>query len=135
MKPGGKVYVAVPNAKSLNRRLGFELGLIDDIYSLNTNDIALGHKRQYCRATLREELNRSGYRVTHEEGIYLKPLPLNVLKTLPNFRGNLEAMCNVGIEFPDLCGWIADGGLTRMKVAAIICGKLHAGAGNCQSVA
>ena len=38
LKPSGVMYVAVPNAKSLNRRLGVELGIIDDIYSLNEND-------------------------------------------------------------------------------------------------
>jgi SAM-dependent methyltransferase len=103
MKPGGKLYVAVPNAKSLNRRLGLELGLIDDIYSLNANDIALGHQRQYCRDTLTAAVRRAGYRITHEEGIYLKPLPLGVLKTLQDFDANLQAMLKVGVEFPDLC--------------------------------
>ncbi len=103
LSPGGKLYVAVPNAKSMNRRLGLELGLIDDIYSLNANDLALGHQRQYCRDTLTQAVNRSGYRVSHEEGIYLKPLPLGVLKTLDDFEGNLQAMLKVGIEFPDLC--------------------------------
>lgn len=103
LAPGGRMYVAVPNAKSLNRRIGLELGLIDDIYSLNANDIALGHQRQFCRDTLRETVARAGYRITHEEGIYLKPLPLAVLKTLPEFRANLDAMCKVGIDFPDLC--------------------------------
>jgi 2-polyprenyl-3-methyl-5-hydroxy-6-metoxy-1,4-benzoquinol methylase len=103
LAPGGRIYVAVPNAKSLNRRIGLELGLIDDIYSLNTNDVALGHQRQFCRQTLRELVERAGYRTTHEEGIYLKPLPLAVLKTLPDFRANLDAMCKVGVDFPDLC--------------------------------
>jgi 2-polyprenyl-3-methyl-5-hydroxy-6-metoxy-1,4-benzoquinol methylase len=103
LKPGGKMYVAVPNAKSMNRRMGLELGLIDDIYSLNANDLALGHKRQFCLDTLRAAVRNAGYRVTHEEGIYLKPLPLATLKTLQNFQDNLEAMCKVGIEFPELC--------------------------------
>ncbi|PKK89724.1 MAG: class I SAM-dependent methyltransferase [Candidatus Wallbacteria bacterium HGW-Wallbacteria-1] len=103
LKPGGKLFVTVPNAKSLNRRFGLELGLIDDIYSLNENDIALGHKRQFCRDTLHATLKNSGYRVTYEEGIYLKPLPLSVLKTLADFRSNLHAMLKVGIDFPDLC--------------------------------
>lgn len=101
--PGGKLYVAVPNAKSMNRRLGLEMGLIDNIYSLNANDYAQGHQRQFCRHTLRSQLERSGYRVTHEEGIYLKPLPLSVLKKLDNFEANLQAMLRVGVEFPDLC--------------------------------
>lgn len=103
LSPSGKLYVAVPNAKSMNRRLGLELGLIDDIYSLNANDLALGHQRQYCRDTLKDAVERAGYRVTHEEGIYLKPLPLGVLKTLDDFEGNLQAMLRVGIDFPDLC--------------------------------
>ncbi|CAB3887479.1 class I SAM-dependent methyltransferase [Achromobacter mucicolens] len=103
LEPGGRVYVAVPNAKSMNRRLGLELGLIDDIYSLNANDVALGHQRQYCRETLGAAVRQAGYRITHEEGIYLKPLPLNVLKTLPDFDANLQAMLKVGVDFPDLC--------------------------------
>lgn len=101
--PGGKLYVAVPNAKSMNRRIGLELGLIDDIYSLNANDIALGHQRQYCRDTLTSAVTRTGYRITHEEGIYLKPLPLGILKTLENLNCNLQAMLKVGVDFPDLC--------------------------------
>lgn len=103
LKDDGRLYVAVPNAKSLNRRLGLELGMIDNIYDLNQNDLALGHKRQYCRETLRRDIKGAGYVVGHEEGIYLKPLPLGVLKTLVDFRENLEAMLRVGIEFPDLC--------------------------------
>lgn len=103
LKPEGRIFIAVPNAKSLNRRMGLELGLIDDIYSLNANDLALGHKRQFCLDTLRALLTEQGYRVTHEEGIYLKPLPLGVLKTLPDFQANLQAMLKVGIDFPDLC--------------------------------
>lgn len=103
LAPGGKMYVAVPNAKSLNRRLGLEMGMINDIYELNDNDIAQGHKRQFCRSTLKELLHSCGYNVTMEEGIYLKPLPLKFLKMLPNLNENLEAMLKVGIDFPDLC--------------------------------
>lgn len=103
MKPGGRIYIAVPNAKSMNRRLGLELGIINDIYELNANDHALGHRRQYCLASLKAELTQHQFRITHEEGIYLKPLPLDVLKTLPNFKSNLHAMLRVGIDFPELC--------------------------------
>lgn len=103
LKPDGKIFVAVPNAKSLNRRLGIELGIIDDIYSLNANDLALGHKRQFCRDTLKQLFAEHGYQVVHEEGIYLKPLPLAILKTMPDFEANLQGMLKVGIDFPDLC--------------------------------
>lgn len=103
LTPGGRIWIAVPNAKSLNRRFGVEMGMIDDIYDLNENDHLLGHKRNFCRDTLRTAVEKSGGQVTHEEGIYLKPLPLGVLKTLDDFDANLQAMLKVGIDFPDLC--------------------------------
>ena len=103
LNPGGRVFIAVPNAKSLNRRLGLELGIIDDIYGLNANDLAQGHKRQFCGDTLKQLLVGNGYRIVSEEGIYLKPLPLSVLQTLPDFDANLQAMLKVGIDYPDLC--------------------------------
>lgn len=103
LAPGGKLYVAVPNAKSLNRRLGYEMGMIDNIYDLNATDHQLGHKRNYCRDTLRADVEAAGFRTTLEEGIYLKPLPLGVLKTLDDMEANLKAMLKVGVEFPDLC--------------------------------
>ncbi|MCP4673157.1 MAG: class I SAM-dependent methyltransferase [Desulfobacula sp.] len=99
----GRMFIAVPNGKCLNRRLGLELGLIHDIYELNKNDLALGHKRQFCRDTLKKLLYHHQYKVIREEGIYLKPLPLEHLKTLPRFEDNLRAMLQVGIDFPDLC--------------------------------
>lgn len=103
LAPGGRIWIAVPNAKSLNRRFGVEMGMIDNIYDLNENDHILGHKRNFCRDTLRAAVEKSGGHVTHEEGIYLKPLPLAVLKTLDDFDANLQAMLKVGVDFPDLC--------------------------------
>jgi len=103
LMPGGRIWIAVPNAKSLNRRLGLEMGMIDDIYDLNETDHILGHKRNFCRETLRDAVEASDGRITHEEGLYLKPLPLGVLKTLENLEANMQAMMAVGVDFPDLC--------------------------------
>lgn len=103
LKPGGKIYVAVPNCKSLNRRIGLAMGVIDDIYSLNENDIALGHRRQYCVDTLKKEIVNAGLNLTHIEGIYLKPLPVSVLQSIDNADENFNALLEVGIDFPELC--------------------------------
>jgi SAM-dependent methyltransferase len=103
LKPGGRLFIAVPNAKSLNRRMGQALGKITDIYELNANDHLLGHQRQFCLDTLKQLMISQGFDVCWQEGIYLKPLPLGVLQTLPDFHENLQAMCQVGIDFPELC--------------------------------
>lgn len=112
--PGGRVYIAVPNAKSLNRRLGLELGKIRDIYELNDNDLALGHKRQFCLASLRKLAKDAGYSIALEEGIYLKPLPLGYMQDMPEFEDNIRAMLAVGVDFPDLCVGI----MMELRVAA-----------------
>lgn len=103
LKDAGRMFVAAPNAKSLNRRLGLAMGKLTDIYSLNENDLELGHQRQYCRDTLKLEIESHGFEITWEEGIYLKPLPLRYMQTLPELEANLDAMCQVGVDFPDLC--------------------------------
>ncbi|MDX4012702.1 class I SAM-dependent methyltransferase [Aliarcobacter skirrowii] len=102
LKPKGQLFIAVPNAKSLNRRYGLELGLINDIYDLNNNDIEQGHQRQYCLDSLTKEVQEASFIIKSIEGIYLKPLPLDHLKTLNNFEANLEAMLKVGVHFPEL---------------------------------
>lgn len=103
LTPNGRIVIAVPNAKSMNRRLGLAMGMIDDIYALNETDHILGHQRNFCRDTLRQAVESAGLSVRDEEGIYLKPLPLGVLKTLDDMDANLRAMCEVGVDFPDLC--------------------------------
>ena len=102
LSPDGRVFIAVPNAKSMNRRVGLAAGKIDDIYSLNENDVALGHQRQFCLDTLKELLAASGYDCVWEEGIYLKPLPLGYLQTMPEFEENMQALLEVGVDFPEL---------------------------------
>lgn len=102
LKPDGRLFIAVPNAKSMNRRLGLVMGKIDDIYSLNENDIALGHQRQFCLDTLKELLSRTGYDCVWQEGIYLKPLPLGYMQMMPELDENLQAMLEVGVDFPEL---------------------------------
>ncbi len=102
LEPGGKLFVAVPNGKSLNRRVGHAMGKINDLYDLNANDVAMGHQRQYCFDTLTADLESSGYRLTHMEGIYLKPLPLPILQSMEDAAENFQALLQVGIDFPEL---------------------------------
>jgi len=102
LEPGGKIFIAVPNGKSLNRRIGYAMGKINDMYDLNANDVAMGHQRQYCVDTLTADLESSGCQLTHLEGIYLKPLPLPILQSMEDAADNFQALLQVGIDFPEL---------------------------------
>src|SRR5450432_379150 len=105
---GGKMFVTVPNAEVLNRRLGHIAGILPDILALSENDRNLGHQRYYTVETLREDINKAGYEVKRLEGIYLKPFTTSQVLSLQLDRKIIDALCLVGIEYPELsCGILA----------------------------
>ncbi|MDX2219911.1 MAG: class I SAM-dependent methyltransferase [Burkholderiales bacterium] len=108
LAPGGKMFVAVPNAEVLNRRLGHLAGLLDDMQSLSENDLLLGHRRYYTVETLSSELVGAGYRIERLEGIYLKPFTTSQMISLNLDAKVIDALCEAGVNYPELsCGILA----------------------------
>lgn len=103
LTPTGKMFIAVPNAEVLNRRLGHAAGLLPDMQALSENDFLLGHKRYYTVKTLTEDVKIAGYTVELMEGIYLKPLTTAQMISLNFDKKIINAFCEVGIHYPELC--------------------------------
>ncbi len=109
LKPSGKLYVAVPNAETLNRRVGNIAGLLPDVELLSDYDHLLGHKRYYTLASLTSEVEAAGYKINKIEGIYLKPLTTSQMVSLELSPQVIDAFCKVGIDYPELsCGILAE---------------------------
>lgn len=109
LAPGGKLFVAVPNAEVLNRRLGQLAGLLDDMTALSENDLLLGHKRYFTVKSLKREVAQAGCRVERLEGIYLKPFTTRQIVSLHLDRKVIDALCAIGIDYPELsCGLFAE---------------------------
>jgi 2-polyprenyl-3-methyl-5-hydroxy-6-metoxy-1,4-benzoquinol methylase len=109
LAPGGRMFVTVPNAAVLNRRLGHLAGMLPNMQELSEHDLLLGHKRYYTVDTLREDIETSGYEVTRLEGIYLKPLTTSQLIGLNLEEKIIDALCTVAIDYPELsCGILAE---------------------------
>ncbi len=109
LAPGGRMFVAVPNAEVLNRRLGRLAGLLDDVTTLSENDHLLGHKRFYTAATLGADIAQAGCVLDRLEGIYLKPFTTRQIVSLQLDRTVIDALCAVGIDYPELsCGLLAE---------------------------
>lgn len=102
LAPGGRCFVAVPNGESLHRRFGQEAGFLNDLMALGKGDLELGHQRLYSQDSLSCELHESGYRVARKEGIFLKPFTTAQLQTLHLDANIIQAMCKVGIDYPEL---------------------------------
>ncbi len=114
LEPGGTLYVAVPNAEALNRRLGHIAGLLPNIEELSGNDVLLGHKRYYTVRTLREDVHKAGCEIAQLEGIYLKPFTTKQILDLKLDHRIIDALCEVGIGYPELsCGILAQ--IQRMR--------------------
>ena len=73
LNPNGCIIIQVPNALSLNRRIGERMGLIWDVYSLSPQDIEVGHRRFYDINSLKRDVADSGLLVTASGSIFLKP--------------------------------------------------------------
>lgn len=109
LAPGGRMFVAVPNAEVLNRKLGHLAGLLDDMTELSENDHLLGHKRFYTVASLSADVAQAGCGVDRLEGIYLKPFTTRQIVSLQLERKVIDALCTVGIDYPELsCGILAE---------------------------
>jgi SAM-dependent methyltransferase len=70
----GSLWVTVPNAGSLHRRLGVKLGALQRDTQVSEQGHAFGHRRTYTRAALLDDLARAGLVSVREEGLWLKPL-------------------------------------------------------------
>jgi len=102
LAPGGKMFVTVPNAQALNRRLGHLAGMLPDMQALSENDFIQGHQRYYTVESLSAELQLAGYRIDKLEGLFLKPITTSQMLSL-NLPPNItQAMCQAGVDYPEL---------------------------------
>lgn len=109
LAPSGRMFITVPNAQVLNRRLGHLAGLLPDMQELSEHDILLGHQRYYTVDSLRADIENAGYTVKRMEGIYLKPLTTSQMISLNLDDKIIEALCLAAIDYPELsCGILAE---------------------------
>lgn len=109
LAPGGRMFLAVPNAEVMNRRLGHLAGMLGDMGALSENDLLLGHQRYYTADSLRAEVAQAGCGVDKLEGIYLKPFTTRQMLSLNLDRKVLDALCTLGVDYPELsCGLLAE---------------------------
>lgn len=101
--PNGKMFITVPNAEVLNRRLGNLAGMLPNIMELSENDILVGHKRYFTVKSLCEDIKTAGYEIKKIEGIYLKPFTTTQMISLNFDNKIIDALCKVGIDYPELC--------------------------------
>lgn len=94
----------------LNRKLGHLAGMLPDVHKLSEHDLLLGHKRYYTvgdRCVI--DIEQSGYVIKLFKGIALKPLTTQQMLSLNLDDRIIDALYQVGINYPELaCGILAE---------------------------
>ncbi len=101
LAPSGILIVSVPNADSLHRQIGVELGLLQNTTDLNETDHSLGHKRVYTYQSFTEEILRQRIKPSSVKfgGMFLKVLSNE--QTQKAFTPpQIDAMFEVGTHNP-----------------------------------
>ena len=109
LNPEGQMFITVPNAEVLNRRLGHLAGMLPNMQEMSEHDILLGHKRYYNLSLLKQDIESSGYQIKRIEGIYLKPLTTGQMLSLNLDPLIIDALCQMAVNYPELsCGIFAE---------------------------
>lgn len=106
LKPGtGRVFAAVPNARSIHRQSAVIMGLLPQEDSLNEMDIHHGHRRVFNPESFRCAFSQAGLKVEVFGGYWLKPLSNKQLEEdwTPEM---LDAFMQLGERYPDIAGEI-----------------------------
>jgi SAM-dependent methyltransferase len=105
LRPTGVMLIDVPNAMSLHRQIGVEMGLLDAVTDLHEGDLSIGHQRVYTPAAFRAEVEAAGLRIEHFGGVFIKVLSNAQCATAFSDQ-QLRALLAIGERFPEIAAEI-----------------------------
>jgi 2-polyprenyl-3-methyl-5-hydroxy-6-metoxy-1,4-benzoquinol methylase len=74
LKKNGTLFVMVPNAESLHRRVGKAMGIIKKLDEVTPTDIKHGHRRVYTLDKLTKDIKGAGLKINRKGTFFIKPL-------------------------------------------------------------
>lgn len=106
LTPGsGKLFAAVPNARSLHRQAAVVMNLLEAEDALNEMDIHHGHRRVFNPESFRNCFYQAGLNVDVFGGYWMKPVSNKQIEEhwTPEM---LNAFMQLGERYPDIAGEI-----------------------------
>ena len=67
------VHINVPNASSLHRLLGKEMGILKDVHGMSKNNIDFQQSTVFDRYSLEKTVNENGLEIIESGGYFMKP--------------------------------------------------------------
>ena len=105
LNEGGRILVAVPNAKSLHRQAAVKMGMLKTIFDFSEKDIRHGHQRIFDMNHLTGCFEKAKLTIVKKGGYWLKPLSDGQIER-DWTTDMVEAFLKLGEEYPDISGEI-----------------------------
>lgn len=105
LRPDGRIFAAVPNARSLHRQAAVIMDLLSHEDALNDKDRHHGHRIVFNPESFRTAFTRAGLVIDIFGGYWLKPLSNSQIESTwtPSM---IEAFMQLGERYPDMAGEI-----------------------------
>lgn len=102
LRPGGTVVATVPNMTSLHRRIGVKAGFIKDVADTTERNTRFQQPGRFVKASLEDLFLRAGYEIVESYGFMLKPFSNAQMETLNLEWPVIDALFEIGKDYPDL---------------------------------
>jgi 2-polyprenyl-3-methyl-5-hydroxy-6-metoxy-1,4-benzoquinol methylase len=110
LAPGGRLFVAVPNANAASRLIAAEMGVVEYATAITPGERAQGHRCTYSFDTLQRDIAAAGLKTVTRGGVFFKPLANfqfdRLLGTDILSQEYLDGCFALGLRYPDLCASI-----------------------------
>ena len=110
LAPGGRFFLACPNANAPSRQIAVKMGLISHNSAVTPAEAEHGHRCTYALDTLERDAKAAGLKVVHRSGIFFKALANfqwdRLLQTDIISPAYLDGCYALGQQYPDLCSTI-----------------------------
>ncbi|OJI04678.1 class I SAM-dependent methyltransferase [Polynucleobacter sp. MWH-Adler-W8] len=105
VKPGGNIFAAVPNARSLHRQAAVDMGLLEEEAALNSLDLRHGHRRVFSPEDFRAIFLKANLKIDVFGGYWLKPISNGQIESSWTAQ-MISAFMKIGERYPDIAGEI-----------------------------
>jgi len=106
LKPGiGRLFGAVPNARSLHRQAAVIMGILRQEDALNEMDVHHGHRRVFNPESFRNAFFQAGLKIEVFGGYWMKPVSNTQIEASWSHE-MIEAFMALGERYPDIAGEI-----------------------------
>ena len=101
----GRLFAAVPNARSLHRQAAVIMGILPEEDTLNEMDYHHGHRRVFNPESFRNAFKRAGLKIEIFGGYWMKPVS-NAQIEASWTQEMVDGFMVLGERYPDIAGEI-----------------------------